>query len=334
MSDYIKTGKILAEECLYIAKHVKTIYMYAAYGFKVTTATINQKAKQPGVKDWYTSGNIAKLQAVANQKPPTWGFDCVNLIKGILWGWDEDESKTYGGAKYAANGIPDTNADGMIGKCSDVSTDFDHIEVGEAVWIPGHIGVYIGNGLAVECTPKWKNGVQITAVLNIGKKTGYNGRTWKKHGKLPKVDYSGDGFVMLGNGSMGERVKKIQDRLIELGYGLYLGKWGADGEFGNATESAVMAFQDKNGLAVTGIVDRLTWDKLMDSTAYKRTMIKIEGGNCYVRTSPSKEGKIIGSLTKGETIEYQGQTSENGWHMVQYKNQNGWVSGRYGKLVE
>ena len=62
---------------------------------------------------------------------------------------------------------------------------------GEGLWGPGHWGLYIGDGLAVECTPAWKNGVQITAVGNIGTKAGYNTRTWTKHGRLPYVDYGG-----------------------------------------------------------------------------------------------------------------------------------------------
>ena len=78
----------------------------------------------------------------------------------------------------------------MIGKCSNVSTNFSTIEVGELLWTEGHVGIYIGDGLGVECTPKWKGGVQITAVGNIGTKPGYNTRTWSKHGKLPYVDYS------------------------------------------------------------------------------------------------------------------------------------------------
>ena len=49
--------------------------------------------------------------------------------------------------------------------------------------------MYIGDGLAVECTPIWDNGVQITAVQNIGTKAGYHARKWQKHGKLPWVEY-------------------------------------------------------------------------------------------------------------------------------------------------
>lgn len=121
----------------------------------------------------------------------TFGFDCVCLIKGILWGWRGDTAKSYGGASYAVNGVPDIGADQMITKCAGVSTDFSNVAVGEALWCEGHIGVYIGNGLGVECTPRWDNKVQITAVANIGKKAGYNARTWRKHGKLPYIDYTG-----------------------------------------------------------------------------------------------------------------------------------------------
>ena len=55
---------------------------------------------------------------------------------------------------------------------------------GVAVWMEGHIGVYIGDGLAVECSPRWDNCVQITAVGNIGKKSGYNTRMWTKWGRF------------------------------------------------------------------------------------------------------------------------------------------------------
>jgi hypothetical protein len=78
----------------------------------------------------------------------------------------------------------------MIAKCSGVSTDFSDINkiaVGEVVWLPGHIGIYVGNGLVVECTPAWANCVQFTS---LGKIPGYNSRKWTKHGKLPYVTYS------------------------------------------------------------------------------------------------------------------------------------------------
>lgn len=117
----------------------------------------------------------------------TFGFDCVCLLKGILWGWNGDASRTYGGASYAANGVPDIGADSIIGVCSEVSTDFSHLEVGELVWMSGHVGAYVGDGLVVECTPAWDNKVQLTACNRTI--SGYHRRDWAKHGKLPYLAY-------------------------------------------------------------------------------------------------------------------------------------------------
>jgi hypothetical protein len=129
----------------------------------------------------------SRTKMIQGASADTFGFDCVCLIKAILWGWNGNTKATYGGAKYKSNGVPDINADTMITKCSNISTNFSKIEIGEAVWMKGHIGVYIGDGLAVECTPSWNNKVQITA-CNCSK-AGYNRRNWTKHGKLPYVEY-------------------------------------------------------------------------------------------------------------------------------------------------
>ncbi len=77
----------------------------------------------------------------------------------------------------------------MLNACSGVSDSFESLYIGEFLWMDGHCGLYIGDGLAVECTPIWADGVQITAVGNMGTKDGYQTRTWQKHGKLPYVTY-------------------------------------------------------------------------------------------------------------------------------------------------
>jgi N-acetyl-anhydromuramyl-L-alanine amidase AmpD len=66
---------------------------------------------------------------------------------------------------------------------------------------------------------------------------------------------------MLSKGSKGESVKALQILLIGNGYSC--GKWGADGDFGAATEEAVRAFQKDNGLDVDGIVGIATWSALL-----------------------------------------------------------------------
>ena len=183
----ITTAAQLAERCLDVAQNYKTLYVMGCFGAPMTAAN-----KKRYTQNHSYNKQAARTKMINAASADTFGFDCVCLIKGLLWGWCGDKSKTYGGASYAVNGVPDIGADTMITKCKDVSTaGWANMEVGEALWVKGHIGVYIGDGLAVECTPAWKNRVQVTAVKNIGTKSGYNARTWTKHGKLPYVTYTG-----------------------------------------------------------------------------------------------------------------------------------------------
>lgn len=356
----IKTGKELAAACVDVAKNYKTLYVLGCFGAPLTGANVERYCNNYPYNQ--QANRTAMIKARANQDPPYYGFDCVCLIKGLLWGWNGNAAKTYGGASYACNGVPDINADQMIKVCKDVSTDFSKIEVGEAVWMEGHIGIYVGDGLAVECTPKWNNCVQITA-CNTSKPP-YHRRDWTKHGKLPYVEYpvetvetpepetqapalavgdivnftgnrhyvsansgtghkcnpgkakitaiyrlgesqhpyhlvkeKGGGSTVYGwvdaedieplepekepepettappaepcnlslptlkNGAQGEAVKAMQILLI--GNNCSCGSNGADGKFGTATENAVMMYQDKNGLPVTGICNLQTWNKLL-----------------------------------------------------------------------
>ena len=185
MSTKITTGAQLAARCKDLALNYKTLYVMGCFGAPMTSA--NKKRYCSNHEYNKAADRTAMIQAASAD---TFGFDCVCMIKGLLWGWKGDKAKTYGGASYASNGVPDIGADSMIKVCSDISTDFSKIEVGEAVWVEGHIGIYIGDGLAVECTPKWGNKVQITA-CNCNR-TGYNRRNWTKHGKLPYVSYTGE----------------------------------------------------------------------------------------------------------------------------------------------
>lgn len=249
-----------------IAKNYDTLYVMGCFGAPMTASN-----KERYCKNHVYNAQPRRTAMIQKASSDTFGFDCVCLIKGVLWGWDGDMYSKYGGAEYGSNGVPDINADQMIEACSDISTDFSEIEVGEAVWTPGHIGVYIGDGLAVECTPAWKNCVQITACNRTIE--GYNRRNWKKHGKLPYIEYTNTKpkeepkgvctveVKILKKGSTGDSVKALQALLK--GYGYNIGIYGVDGSFGPATDKAVRAYQKAKGLEVDGSVGPATWAKLL-----------------------------------------------------------------------
>lgn len=69
-----------------------------------------------------------------------------------------------------------------------------------------------------------------------------------------------------------------------------------------------------------------------EKPATGRKVVLIQGGSCWVRTAPNTNGAKLGAVTAGTQLAYGGQ-SINGWHLVDYKNRNGWVSGKYSKVV-
>ena len=65
----------------------------------------------------------------------------------------------------------------------------------------------------------------------------------------------------LKKGSKGSNVKAMQ--ILLMGHNFYCGGYGADGDFGSGTESAVRAFQKAKGLTVDGVCGPATWAKLL-----------------------------------------------------------------------
>lgn len=66
---------------------------------------------------------------------------------------------------------------------------------------------------------------------------------------------------ILRKGDTGEVVRAAQ--MLLNGRDCYVGRYGCDGEFGNDTLSAVLAFQRRNGLAADGEIGAQTWATLL-----------------------------------------------------------------------
>lgn len=168
---------------LRLAASVKSLYVRGAFGAPLNDT--NKKRYTQNHKYNKKPDRTAKIMAAS---PDTIASDCSGIIKGVLWGWNNNTTKRYGGAEYKSNGVPDVDDAGMIKACKDATTDFSRIEPGMLLWMSGHVGVYIGDGQAVESTPSFKDGCQITYVKNLGYNVG-NCRKWTKCGHLPWVEY-------------------------------------------------------------------------------------------------------------------------------------------------
>lgn len=143
------------------------------------------------------------------------------------------------------------------------------------------------------------------------------------------------GERLLKHGAEGADVKLLQEYLKQLDYDL--GRWGTDGEFGDATELAVKAFQRDHKLSVDGQYGPKSHAAMLealeaDEPETEHRYVAIEGGDCYVRDAPSTDGKTLGVAYRGNVLPYGGEKADNGWLKVVYKDQNGWVSWKYGKL--
>ena len=99
-------------------------------------------------------------------------------------------------------------------------------------------------------------------------------------------------------GSSGDDVKKLQEKLNSAGY-----KLDVDGQFGSKTQSAVKDYQQKNGLAVDGIVGTNTWGSLTGGTTTKNNSSKSTSKNSTTlktTSNPRPTYKKSDALTAAE----------------------------------
>lgn len=164
-----------AKKCLALGND--SIYLYGSFGNTLTNAFITQKAKQYvyNIKRQTIYKNCLKSSGTE------YAFDCVGLIKSYIWGG-------YGKVKY--NSKQDVSANSMYNKAK-VKGDISKIpEVpGVLVWMSGHIGIYIGNGYVIECTPATKFAKQNHKGGGVCK-TKLSDRKWKKWCECPFITYT------------------------------------------------------------------------------------------------------------------------------------------------
>ncbi|WP_310603870.1 peptidoglycan-binding protein, partial [Anaerosporobacter sp.] len=178
----------------------------------------------------------------------------------------------------------------------------------------GHVEMYIGNGQImghgwgigpkVQDLRKYCEGRGYTDhylkarrfILDEGDKDINVTKTdlWKPLKDNNKKETTSKNNTGLSRGSTGEKVKKLQENLLYLGYN----PKGVDGKFGSDTEKAVLAFQKVNGLTQSGIVDvktqalidKLVSEKKIKEAKSKDTSVVVEGATlkCSMGTITTK----------------------------------------------
>lgn len=138
-----------------------------------------------------------------------------------------------------------------------------------------HTALYIGNGQIVQASINERGGI---TGGQTGDQTGseIGVRSYYNYPWDVVLRYVGDldeeptehptensSLPMVQQGSQGNAVIFLQMLLVHK-WGYALPMYGADGDFGEETRTALVSFQQEHGLDVDGVCGPLTWDKVID----------------------------------------------------------------------
>lgn len=253
----MKTGKGLAE---YTIAQLGKPYWWGTYGQTATASLLAGKKTQ--YPDNYQANDF---QAQFGKKV----HDCVGLIKGYRW-CDTPDSEP----KYVAS--QDVAVHGLYTQCGKKGTlsnmpDIPGICVFQANM--GHVGVYIGDGYVVEAMGHAYGVV----------KTQLHNRNWSLWGMPNWINYDEapqstqpstpaqqfktmkTDLPLLKLGAKGIPVRKLQHLLLleNSCKKLIESSGGVDGEYGQGTKDAVIAYQKDKNLHVDGETGAEVWESLI-----------------------------------------------------------------------
>lgn len=213
-----------------------------------------------------------------------------------------------------------------------------------------HTGLYLGGGEFIHAAGS-KTGVVKSTIKAYGRWT---------HWGIPSGLYDdGVNIVItisdLKRGAYGANVKQLQEMLLKVGESLP--KYGADSDFGAETEKALKSFQEKNGLAVTGIVDASTEKLLYEKSgveapstepdptegepenepevikvAYQAKVTGTSGSTVNMRSQPNMSAAIITTIKFGQIVDVT--AVEGDWSAITWNGKSGYMSNKYLVKVE
>ncbi len=105
------------------------------------------------------------------------------------------------------------------------------------------------------------------------------------------------------------------------------------GYFGDATETAISAFQKDRGLSVTGTVDDITYAAIREAGC-REASVNVKS-QLYVREQPDPQSEVIDSLTRNSAVYIY--SAKDDWYHIETENGNtGFVMKKYlneGKMI-
>lgn len=133
-----------------------------------------------------------------------WSFDCLGFVHCMVNGFVGDKGKLGGGAVMDEFVLSTTEIKTLEDYTYDISGDFSRITKGELLYMPGHVGLYVGDvepfgdgrvfNVAECCYSSFGGGGMLTYVqdngLRYNHRNGSNAGYWTRHGKFYRVDYT------------------------------------------------------------------------------------------------------------------------------------------------
>lgn len=180
-------------------------------------------------KDLHTKYNNRFPNNLGYHHPTYWTWDCWNLPKSIIWGWNEQIPVGSYQKKNLSTGLGDWGGWTILNCCKEISTDFSKLSPSEFMLTATkeHAGTYVGefteNGRVynvIECTVAWGGGVIASYVDEKGNRRQHKGGSkmntpWQWHGKLPWLDYTVEPKnVVAVDGSWGMATTRYTQKML------------------------------------------------------------------------------------------------------------------------
>lgn len=160
----MKTSKGLVQ---YAYAQMGKPYWYGTFGNTATADLLQRKKAQYPAH--YQNERMEQYKSDIGERV----HDCVGLIKGYLWSDTPDGKPIY-------NPSQDVSANGMHLKCRERGRIYTLPEIpGLLVFMPGHVGIYVGGGRVIEARGFYYGVVE----------TDIRERPWESWGKCPWIKY-------------------------------------------------------------------------------------------------------------------------------------------------